>query len=68
MDNFSQGWNFKLLNRDDEISSRMLNGSNNRITIIGKKFITVNRAEISPQFEQIELKFSLHTNEFKIII
>ena len=68
MDNFSQGWNFKLLNRDDEISSRMLNGSNNRIPIIGKKFITVNRAEISPQFEQIELKFSLHTNEFKIII
>ena len=68
MDNFSQGWNFKLLNRDDEISSRMLNDSNNRITIIGKNFITVNPAEISPQFEQTELKFSLHTNEFKIIM
>ena len=35
VDNFSQGWNFKLLNRDDEIPSRMLSDNNNRITIIG---------------------------------
>ena len=68
MDNFSQGWNFKSLKRDDEISSRMLSDSNNRITIIGKSFITVNRAEISTQFEQTELKFSLHVNKLKIII
>ena len=68
MDNFSQGWNSKLLNRDDEISSCMLSDNNNRITIIGKNFITVNRAEISIQFEQTELKFSLHVNKLKIII
>ena len=52
VDNISQGWNFKSLNRDDEISSRMLSNSNNRITIIGKNFITVNRPEISERFEQ----------------
>ena len=68
MDNFSQGWNSKSLNRDDEISSCMLSDNNNRITIIGKNFITVNRAEISTQFEQTELKFSLHVNKLKIII
>ena len=68
MDNFSQGWNSKSLNRDDEISSCMLSDNNNRITIIGKNFITVNRAEISIQFEQTELKFSLHVNKLKIII
>ena len=68
VDNFSQGWNFKSLNRDDEISSRMLSDNNSRTTIIGKNFITVNRAEISAQFEQIELKFSLHVNELKRIM
>ena len=68
VDNFSQGWNFKSLNRNDEILSRMLSDSNNRITIIGNKFITVNRAEISARFEQTKLKFWLHINEFKIII
>ena len=35
VDNFSQGWNFTSVNRDDEISSRMLSDNNNRITIIG---------------------------------
>ena len=68
VDNFSQGWNFKLLNLDDKISSRMLSDNNNRITNIGKDFITVNRAEISARFEQTELKFSLHIKELKIIM
>ena len=57
VDNFSQGWNFQSLHRDDEISSRMLSDNNNRNTIIGKNLITVNRAEISPRLDQIELKF-----------
>ena len=68
VDNVSQGWNFKSLNRDDELSSHMLSDSNSSITIIGKNFIKVNRAEISARFEQTELKFLLHTNELKIII
>ena len=68
VDNVTQGWNFKSLNRDDELSSHMLSDSNSRITIIGKNFIKVNRAEISARFEQTELKFLLHTNELKIII
>ena len=68
VDNVTQGWNFKSLNRDDELSSHMLSDSNSRITIIGKNFIKVNRAEISAQFEQTELKFLLHINELKIII
>ena len=65
---FSQGWNFKSLNRDDEISSRILSDNNNRITIMGKNFITVNRAEISARFEQTELKLSLRVNKLKIIM
>ena len=68
VDNFSQGWNFKLLNLDDKISSRMLSDNNNRITNIGKDFITVNRAEISARLEQTELKFSSHIKELKIIM
>ena len=68
VDIVTQGWNFKSLNRDDELSSHMLSDSNSRITIIGKNFIKVNRAEISAQFEQTELKFLLHINELKIII
>ena len=68
VDNFSQGWNFKSLNRDDEISSRMLSDNNNRITIKGKNFITVNRAEITARFVKTELKFSLHVNELKIMM
>ena len=68
VDNVTQGWNFKSLNRDDELSSHMLSDSNSSITIIGKNFIKVNRAEISARFEQTELKFLLHTNELKIII
>ena len=58
----------KSLNRDDEISSPMLIDNNNRITIIGQYFIKVNRAEFLARFEQTELKFSLHVNEFKIIM
>ena len=58
----------KSLNRDDEISSPMLIDNNNRITIIGQYFIKVNRAEFFARFEQTELKFSLHVNEFKIIM
>ena len=46
----------------------MLSDDNNKITITGKNFITVNRAEISVWFEQTELKFSLHVNELKIIM
>ena len=57
VDNFSQSWNFKSLNHDDEISSCMLSDSNNRFTIIVKTFITLDRAEISARFEQTELKF-----------
>ena len=40
----------------------------NRNAIIFKDFITVNWAEISPRFEQTELKFSFHVNELKIIM
>ena len=68
VDNVSQGWNFKSLNRDDELSSHMRSYSNSRITIIGENFINVNRAEISARFEQTELKFLLDINEMKIII
>ena len=32
VDNFSQGWSFKSLNRDGEISSRILSDDSNRIT------------------------------------
>ena len=53
VDNFSQGWNFKLLNRDDGISSRMLS-DNNRIRIVCKNFITVNRAEIFIACKRVE--------------
>ena len=68
VDNFSQGSSFNSLSHDDEISSRMLSDNNNRITIIGKNFITVNRAENSARFKQNELKLSLHINELKIIM
>ena len=68
VENFSQDWNFKSLNPDDEISSRMLSDNNNRIKIIGKNFITINQTEISAWFEQTELKFSLHVNELKILL
>ena len=68
VDNISQGRNMKSLNRDDETSSPMLIDNNNRITIIGQYFIKVNRAEFLARFEQTELKFSLHVNEFKIIM
>ena len=68
VENFSQDWNFKSLNPDDEISSRMLSDNNNRIKIIGKNFITTNQTEISAWFEQTELKFSLHVNELKILL
>ena len=47
---------------------RILSDNNNRITIIGKNFTTVNRAEISARVEQTELKFSLHENNLKIIM
>ena len=40
----------------------------NRITIICKNFNIINWAEISPRFEQTELKFSFHVNELKILI
>ena len=53
VDNFSQGWNFKLLNRDDGISSRMLS-DNNRIRIVCKNFITVNQAEIFIACKRVE--------------
>ena len=68
VENFTQDWNFKSLNPDDEISSRMLSDNNNRIKIIGKNFITINQTEISAWFEQTELKFSLHVNELKILL
>ena len=68
VDNFSQGPSLKSLNRDDEISSRILSDNNNRITIIGKKVITINQTEISAWFEQTELTFSLHVNESKILL
>ena len=68
VNNFSQGWNFKSLNRDDEISSCVLGDNNKRIVIIGKNFIMLIGAEISARFEQTELKFSLHINELKIIM
>ena len=68
VENFTQDWNFKSLNPDDEISSRMLSDNNSRIKIIGKNFITINQTEISAWFEQTELKFSLHVNELKILL
>ena len=68
VENFTQDWNFKSLNPDDEISSRMLSDNNNRIKIMGKNFITINQTEISAWFEQTELKFSLHVNELKILL
>ena len=40
----------------------------NRITIICKNLITVNRAEITSRFEQTELRFSFHVNELKLIM
>ena len=46
----------------------MLSDNNNRITIKGKNFITVNQAEITARFVQTELKFSLHVNELKIMM
>ena len=50
VDNFSQGWNFKSLNRDDEISSHMLSENNvkTELRLYAKNLITVNRVEISP--------------------
>ena len=54
---FSPGWNFSFLNRD-EICSRMLRDDNvkTRTTIICKSLIRLNRAEISPRFEQTHHK------------
>ena len=73
VENFSRGWNFNSLNRD-EISSRISfhfikrQQCKNRITIICENFITVNWAKISSRFEQAELKLSFHVNELKIIM
>ena len=64
VDNFSPGWNFKLLNRDDDISSCMLMNNNLKTELwLYAKIITVNRAKISPQFEQSKVKFSFQVNE-----
>ena len=59
------GWNFDLLNRN-EISSCMKQYEN-KITIKGKNFTTVNRAEVSPRFEKIGLKRLSYVNELKTI-
>ena len=63
-ENFSPGWNFKLLNRHDEISSRMLSDSNVKTEL--QLYVKVNWAEISLRFEPTALKFSFHVNELKI--
>ena len=70
VDNLIGGWNFKSLNRDDDISSHMLSDNNvkTELRLYAKNFITVNRTEISPRFEQTELKFSFHVNKLKIIM
>ena len=69
VDNFSPGWNFKLLNRDDDISSCMLMNNNLKTKLwLYAKIITVNRAKISPQFEQSKVKFSFQVNELKMFM
>ena len=69
VDNFSPGWNFKLLNRDDDISSCMLMNNNLKTELwLYAKIITVNRAKISPQFEQSKVKFSFQVNELKMFM
>ena len=69
VDNFSPGWNFKLLNRDDDISSCMLMNNNLKTELwLYAKIITVNRAKISPQFEHSKVKFSFQVNELKMFM
>ena len=66
---FQPGLKFQLVKPWwDFISHVKRQQCENRITVICKNFITVNRAEISPRFEQTELKFSFHVNELKIIM
>ena len=66
---FQPGLKFQLVKPWwDFISHVKRQSCKNRITIICKNFIKVNRAEISPRFEQTELKFSFHVNVLKIIL
>ena len=69
VDNFSPGWNFKLLNRDDDISSCMLMNNNLKTELwLYAKIIMVNRAKITPQFEQSKVTFSFQVNELKMFM